>query len=60
MFFFFGGAMWLAGSLFPNQGSNPGHGGESGESLPLHQQRTPTIVNFNGLSVWFSFCDSII
>ena len=37
-FFFF---FWLIESQFPNQGLNPGHGGESPESEPPGHQGAP-------------------
>ena len=36
----------LAGSQFPNQGLNPGHGSENLESQPLGHQGTPLNVTF--------------
>ena len=40
-FFFFGQAMWLTGSQFPDQGLNPGPSSESTESQPLDRQGIP-------------------
>ena len=36
--------MQLMGSQFPDQGSNPGHGGESAKSDPLDHQGTPAVL----------------
>ena len=41
--FFFGHAKQHAGSQFPNQSLNLGHGSESPESYPLGHQRTPVL-----------------
>ena len=39
--FFFGCAAWIAGSQFPKQGLNSGHGSESPESQPPGHGGTP-------------------
>ena len=38
-----GCAAWLAGSQFPKQGLNPGHGSESPESEPLGHRGAPSV-----------------
>ena len=49
LFFSWGGghAKWFAGSQFPNQGSNPGHGSENLEYQSLGHQGTPYAIIFN-------------